>query len=228
MEVPEQLRGVLIDMDGVLLDTERVANRCWQAAEVETGFSMPPGFYDTLIGQSMTLCEERLHAVMEPGCDVQAFLKAAHAHYFEAITRQAIPVKLGARELLARLHGKRIPVCLVTSTFREMASRKLELTGLHPFLIHRVCGDEVAHSKPDPAIYRKGADKLGKDPSTLLAVEDSENGLRSALSAGCCVVHVPDMARVSLEVQMQARHVYRSLFEIIAALDRGELFLEGW
>ena len=93
MDAVLQVEGVLLDMDGLLLDTERVAERCWREAEEESGFPMPPGFYFTLIGQSMARIEERLHEVMDPACDVEAFLKVANRVYHDAIVRGAVPVK---------------------------------------------------------------------------------------------------------------------------------------
>jgi HAD superfamily hydrolase (TIGR01509 family) len=227
INLPLHLQGVIIDMDGVLLDTERVAEKCWRAAELETGFRMPEGFYFTLIGQAMPLIERRLIEVMDPACDIAAFLAVANRHYDHALTSEPVPVKEGAAELLAELATRNIPRCLATSTFRKLAAHKLESTGLSGYLPDRVCGDEVEHSKPAPDIYLKAAAKLGRKPSRLLAIEDSGNGLRAALDAGCVVAHVPDIAPVPLEIQTRADRIYRSLDEIRFAIDRGELlFLE--
>jgi HAD superfamily hydrolase (TIGR01509 family) len=223
MDHPLELQGLVIDMDGVLLDTERVAEKCWQAAEEETGFRMPDGFYFTLIGQAMPLIERRLVEVMDPACDIAGFLAVANRHYDHALTSEPVPVKDGAAELLEYLALRGVPRCLATSTFRKLAARKLESTGLAGFLPDRVCGDEVEHSKPAPDIYLKAAGKLGWEPSRLLAIEDSGNGLRSALEAGCKVAHVPDIAPVPLEIQARADRIYRSLDEIRFAIDRGEL-----
>lgn len=217
--------GVLLDMDGLLLDTERVAERCWHAAEVETGFSMPEGFYFTLIGQTLPLIERRLIEVMSPECDIPGFLQVAKREYDRALREEAIPVKDGAREFLAFLVAQSIPACLATSTFRELAKHKLEASGLLPLLPLRVCGDDVRHSKPAPDIYLLAAEKLGSDPSRLIVLEDSENGIVAALAAGCRVLHVPDIAPVALDVQARADRIYRNLREVKAAIARGELQL---
>lgn len=215
--------GVLIDMDGVLLDTERVAERCWHEAEKETGFFMPDGFYFTLIGQSMKLIEPRLEAVMDPECDVAAFLAAANRHYDHALAHHEIPVKSGARELLQYLREQEIPACLATSTFHELAARKLSSTGLLSLLPVRVCGNEIEHSKPAPDIYRAAADRLGLAPERLIAIEDSENGLRSALEAGCRVIHVPDIAPVSEDVRSRVHETFDSLDTVLSEMQRGGL-----
>jgi HAD superfamily hydrolase (TIGR01509 family) len=217
------IRGVLLDMDGVLLDTERVAERCWRAAEEETGWRMPDGFYFTLIGQSMHRIELRLQEVMAPDCDVAVFLQSANRHYDAALTRHAIPVKAGARELLEHLSRQAVPVCLATSTFRALAARKLAGAGLAGWLPLRVCGDEVTHSKPAPDIYLEAARRTGFAPHQLLAVEDSENGLRAALEAGCRVAHVPDIAPVAAAVRARTDRVYPDLGALLGALRGGAI-----
>lgn len=223
MDGPLQFQGVLVDMDGVLIDTERVAERCWRAAELETGWPMPEGFYFTLIGQSMQRIRERLGSVMPADCDVPLFLETANRHYRCALQEEPLVVKEGARELLEELSARGVPVCLATSTFRELAGHKLHLAGLSNLIPHRVCGDEVEQSKPAPDIYLKAASRLGLPAACTLAIEDSGNGLLAALAAGCRVAHVPDLAPVPLEIQARADRIYRSLRVLAEALGRGEL-----
>jgi HAD superfamily hydrolase (TIGR01509 family) len=223
MDSPLVIRGFLLDMDGLLLDTERISKRCWIAAEEETGFFMPPGFYDSLIGQSMARIRERLMEVMDPACDVDAFLEVASRIYTEAVTGPSLPLKKGARELLELLNAREIPRCLATSTGRDLCGRKLKASGLNGHLPMRVCGDDVSRSKPAPEIYLKAASQLGHAPGDLLVLEDSENGIRSALSAGCKVAHVPDLGQVQVETQIRVDRVFRDLLEVKASIERGEI-----
>lgn len=223
MEPPLIIRGFLLDMDGLLLDTERISKRCWIAAEEETGFHMPLGFYDSLIGQSMARIRERLIEVMDPSCEVDAFLTVAGRIYTEAVTGPSLPLKKGARELLELFNTREIPRCLATSTGRELCGLKLKAAGLNGHLPMRVCGDDVSRSKPDPGIYLKAASQLGHAPADLLVLEDSENGLRSAMSAGCKVAHVPDLGQVQVETQIRVDRVFRDLLEVKTAIERGEI-----
>ena len=223
MESGLLVKGFLIDMDGLLLDTERVAEKCWEAAEAETGHRMPEGFYHTLIGQSMRACRQRLDEVMDPACDNDAFLAIASRHYYERLLSGEVPVKKGARGFLEYLAGREVPRCLATSTGADLCRRKLEAAELIRWLPERVCGDEVAHSKPAPDIYLQAAERIGLSPEDLLVIEDSENGLRAGLAAGCRVVHVPDLGPVRLEVQCQATRIYRDLEQLQAAMERGEI-----
>jgi HAD superfamily hydrolase (TIGR01509 family) len=210
-------------MDGLLLDTERISKRCWIAAEEETGFFMPPGFNDSLIGQSMARIRERLIEVMDPACDVDGFLKVAGRIYTEAVTGSSLPLKKGARELLELLSAREIPRCLATSTERELCGRKLKASGLNGHLTMRVCGDDVSRSKPAPDIYLEAASQLGHVPGDLLVLEDSENGIRAALSAGCKVGHVPDLGQVHVDTQVRVDRVFRDLLEVTASIEREEI-----
>lgn len=214
-------------MDGLLLDTEKVSERCWIGAEQETGFYMPDGFYFTLIGQSMRCIREKLIEVMDPACDVDEFLKVAGRIYTDALTNEQVPVKSGAAEFLEYLEANQIPRCLATSTGRDLCRLKLESSGLLKWLPLRVCGNDVAQSKPAPDIYLKAAETVGFPPAELLAVEDSQNGLISAMEAGCRTAHIPDLDRVDLAVHTKVDRIYRDLSEFIAALERSEIEVGG-
>jgi HAD superfamily hydrolase (TIGR01509 family) len=223
MESILRIKGFLLDMDGLLLDTEKVSRQCWVEAEEETGFRMPPGFYSTLIGQSMARIRERLPSVMDPLCNIDDFLAVAGRIYTAALTDFPVPVKPGAPELLEILSRKGIPCCLATSTHRVLCEHKLESSGLGRWLPLRVCGDDVALSKPAPDIYLEAARRTGFAPGELLVLEDSENGIRSALAAGCRVAHIPDIAPVSMEWQVRVDRVYRGLADVLRALERDEI-----
>ena len=223
MEAPFAAGGFLIDMDGLLLDTERLAERCWAHAEQETGFDMPDGFYFSLIGQSLPLIRDRLVEVMDPACDVDCFIKAANRIYHHALMEESVPVKAGAMELLAWLEENSVPRCLATSTFSELCRHKLESAGLARLIPLKVCGNEVRRSKPAPDIYLEAARRLGQSPKDLLVIEDSENGLLAGLGAGCRVIHVPDIGPVALHVQARVDRVYRDLHALLASLQRGDI-----
>ncbi|NDV61314.1 HAD family phosphatase [Puniceicoccales bacterium CK1056] len=223
MDAILQIRGFLLDMDGLLLDTEKVSHRSWLEAEQETGFQMPAGFHGSLIGQSMVAIGTRLRQVMDPRCDVEAFLKVAERIYRSLLKDAPIPLKPGTVDFLEYLCQMNVPRCLATSTHRELCEQKLASTGLASLIPLRVCGDDVKHSKPAPDIYLEAASRIGEVPSSLLVLEDSENGIRAALSAGCQVAHIPDIGPVSLDWQVRTDCVFRSLDDVKAALERGEI-----
>jgi HAD superfamily hydrolase (TIGR01509 family) len=160
---------------------------------------------------------------MDPECDVQAFLLVAERIYRTSLKEAPVPLKDGALQFVQYLAELEIPRCLATSTHRDLCLQKLESSGLAPLIPNRVCGDDVDQSKPAPDIYLKAASILGHEPAQLLVLEDSENGIRAALSAGCKVAHIPDMGPVGLDWQTRADRVYKDLHTVIGALERGEI-----
>ena len=224
MEPILSVKGLLLDMDGLLLDTERVSESCWAEAERETGFRMPEGFYFSLVGQSIGH-RQRLVEVMDPACDIDAFLEVANRIYHSAILENPVPVKPGAAAFLEFLADSGVPRCLATSTGTELCRHKLQAAGLLQWLPLRVCGDQVDHSKPAPDIYLEAARRLNHPAGELLVLEDSENGLRAGMAAGCKVAHVPDIGPVRLDVQLRVDRVFRGLAEVKAAFERGEVRL---
>jgi HAD superfamily hydrolase (TIGR01509 family) len=209
-------------MDGLLLDTERLSLRCWEAAQEASGQRLPEGFYFSLIGLSLRTIEERLHAVMPETCDVPGLIAEAAAAYDRAL-RESIPVKEGAKAFLQHLEKEGIPRCLATSTFSELAEQKLRGAGLASYLPYRVCGDDVHESKPAPEIYERAAAVLHREPRDCIALEDSENGLRAALAAGCTVLHIPDLGPVAGEVRGRVAAEFPDLGAVLEAMREGEL-----
>ena len=181
--------GVLWDMDGTLVDTEPL----WLAAEHELiesfggVWSHEKGMQ--LVGngllQSAVIIQEA-GVRMEPLEIVRWLTDHVTAH----LDPESMPWRPGARELLRSLRDARVPTALVTMSYRQMA---LEVAGQLGFVGFDavIAGDDVAHEKPHPDPYLRGAAALGLEPGECVAIEDSFNGIRSAASAGTRAVAVP-------------------------------------
>ncbi|MCE2516457.1 MAG: HAD family phosphatase [Alphaproteobacteria bacterium] len=185
--------AVLSDMDGLLLDTEQVAKTCFDGLVQRYGIPDGDAIFPRLIGLNQAghqaVFTETLPDTVDPE-DFDAEWKAEFLRLLDG----AVPVKAGAMELLAYLHRHDIPVVVVTSTATEKARDMLSRGGLLKFCQGLVGGDQVAISKPHPEIYSKGAGLAGQPIGACLALEDSNNGVRSAHGAGAVVVQVPDLA----------------------------------
>ncbi|MCC5806264.1 MAG: HAD family phosphatase [Opitutales bacterium] len=212
--------AVVFDMDGTLLDTERVSLVAWRATEEATGFRMPEGFYETMIGQSEAGYRARLADVMPPECDLDAFVREANDRYRRLLHESPVPQKKGLLALLDFLRAAAVPLAVATSTHRRMAEAKLNYADLTGRFAALVCGDEVADSKPHPEIFARAAAALGAAPGCCLAIEDSANGVLSATAAGIPTVLVPDIAPVPEEVRARATAVLPDLDAVREALDR--------
>ena len=187
---PEQISGAVFDMDGLLLDTERVADRAWLQAGKEFGLSDPMRAINGCRGLN-DASTRHWFEVNEPGFDYEHFRQRARA-LSHAVTDVKVPVKAGAAEILRALKAKGLRLAVASSTREVTVRDQLSRAGLLEFFDEVITGDKVTHGKPHPEIFLTACDALGFPPEKCLAFEDSHNGLRSAYRARMFPVQVPD------------------------------------
>ena len=113
-----------------------------------------------------------------------------------SLASAGVPFRPGARELLLALREAGIPTALVTMSMRRMATSIVDLLDFDAFDLI-VAGDDVERPKPFPDPYLKAAELLGVDIRDTVAIEDSPNGVRSAVAAGCTVIGVPNLVSLA-------------------------------
>ena len=138
-----------------------------------------------------------------------------HDKYHESTTQEPIPLKEGVIPFLDHLKFLKISTAVATSTKHSAATKKLTDTQILQYFDVIIGGDQVKKSKPHPDIYLKAAETLGASPGRCLALEDSENGVRSAASAGMTVVQIPDLVPPSQELQKLGCIVLSSLCDVM-------------
>ncbi len=200
------MRAVLFDMDGTLVDSEKLWDISLQELCRRLGGDLTPEVRDATVGGSaegvMRIVYTDLGLELDPAHMAQSadWLHDYTAELFDG----GLPWCEGARELLDSLAEAAVPMALVTNTRRALAERALNSIGRHYFSVS-VCGDEVARAKPAPDPYERAATLLGLDPGDCLAIEDSVTGAASAEDAGCPVLVVPN--DVEVPVTPRRRHV---------------------
>ena len=221
MRAPRPVRrpaAVVVDMDGLMLDTEPLAARAWSEAAMALGVEFDAALAQAMIGRNFADCAAMVHARYGSGYPAAALLARWHATYDGIVEREGLALKPGVLELLVWLEDLGIPRAVATSTRRERARTKLVSTGLLPRFDELVGGDEVPLGKPAPDIYLEAAGRLSVAPAECVALEDSEPGMRAALAAGMTAVMVPDLAPPSPELLALAPLVLASLHEVRAHL----------
>jgi HAD superfamily hydrolase (TIGR01509 family) len=206
------MRAVLWDMDGTLVDSEKLWDISLQELYVRLGGTLSPQVRISTVGGS---AEGVIRIVYDDlGLNPDPVAMAESADWLHDCTGELFDGELpwcdGARELLEALADEAVPMALVTNTRRALTERALNSIGRQYFSV-TVCGDEVPRGKPAPDPYRRAAILLGLEPGACLAIEDSVTGATAAEDAGCPVLVVPN--DVEVPATPRRRHV-SSLAEI--------------
>jgi len=206
--------GVIFDMDGLMVDTERIARIAWQEASRAAGHEMPDAVFSLMIGRTKRDSGDLMRHHLGPGFDFERVHAATGILFEKIIERDGLPLKPGIRELLSALSAKKIPLAVATSTRNPVATQRLESVGLLPFFSVVVTGDQVARGKPEPDIFLEAVRRLGIDARASYALEDSFAGVRSAYGAGLRVIMVPDLLQPTPEITALTYAVAKSLHEV--------------
>jgi HAD superfamily hydrolase (TIGR01509 family) len=208
-------------MDGLLVDSERLERRVWQAAAREHGIDLSDERFATFIGHTREENDRQLAEYFGEAFDVVAFRETCHRGLRALMETEGVGLRPGAREWLEFVAGLGIPLGLATTSGATVVRERLG--GLVSAFRVVVTGPDVARGKPYPDIYLEAARRLGIAPTVGLALEDSPAGARSAIAAGMAVVVVPDLVTPPPDVASAAAGVYDSLDAVREAAARSWL-----
>lgn len=204
--------AVLFDMDGLLLDTERLAIEAWIAVSREAGYELTmPVMLETL-GRNEQDTRDIIVAHAGPDFPAAALKTAKRAAMRRRMEEEGMPTKPGADFILAALHEAGIPTALATSTDRERALWRLDRCGWTDLFAALAFGDEVPSGKPAPDIFLLAARRLGAQPRRCAVLEDSPGGLRAARAAGMTAIFIPDMKAPDDELTRLSHFIFPDLF----------------
>lgn len=211
--------AVVFDMDGLMVDTEPLAQQSWNMVLGDYGRKLDEATYKQMVGlrrrESATLVIEALDLKVNP-----AELLEQKEHYYVEIVADGAPPMPGLHRLVGELADRGIPWAVATSSPRSCAQQMLQQLGLSEMCRAVAAGDEVVLGKPAPDVYLLAAERLGIPPESCLAFEDSVPGARAAMAAGMLTVAVPNGPTNSVDDFDFVDYVFPSLDEVADNLDQ--------
>mgnify|MGYP001103328570 CR=1 FL=1 len=214
------MKGAIFDMDGLLLDTERLYQESWIEMAKRFGQTPDPAFPTAVSGSSGEGMRQIIRRYY-PAVDPYAFQAGCIARVDGILDEQGPPVKPGARELLKYFRRQGVKTAVASSSGRERILSNLRMTELDRFFDAVVSGQQVERGKPEPDIFILAAKEIGCAPEDCYVFEDSVNGVRAGMTAGCATVMVPDL--VPPPKGMAVSKVCASLLEAKALIEAGVL-----
>jgi HAD superfamily hydrolase (TIGR01509 family) len=212
--------AVILDMDGLMLDTEPVALRAFRSASRVLGCEFGDELFDRLLGLNARSARELLARHYGEGFPLDTFVQEVQQHYEAFLRSEGVPHKPGLAEFLRFLDERAIPRAVATSTGTAAAADILARAGVaHHFEIV-VGGDQVRQGKPAPDIFLEAAARLGRRASECAVLEDSEPGIRAAAAAGMKPILIPDTRVPTPEMRACAHAVVDSLAAARAVVER--------
>ena len=210
----KNIKAVVFDMDGLLLDTERISQSTFVEACRENGFEPDINIYHRCIGTNSVRTKEILMEGYGPSFPYDAVTGCWQEKFNKEAYEKGVPLKSGVMELLGFLKQNKVRMVVVTSTRRDTAVRGLAKAGILNQFEFIMGGDQIAKGKPHPEIYQKACRELDLIPQECLALEDSDNGVRSAGGAGLQVIQVKDLLEPSAEVRALGYPLVNSLLDV--------------
>ncbi len=187
------IRGILFDMDGLVLDSEVLYTRFWREAAHSLGYPMTEAQSLGMRSLGKNLGQPYLESLFGPSVDYTTLRNQRIEQMNAWVQTHGIPPKPGIYELLDYLEANGIAAAITSSSPMESIEKHLSAVNLkHRF--QKLCsGHDIPNTKPAPDIYLLGAKELGLKPEECLALEDSPTGILSAYRAGCLSVMIPDL-----------------------------------
>lgn len=212
------IRGVLFDMDGLVLDTEKLYSRFWMEACHFYGYPMTYEQSLEMRAANSRLGAENLHRFFGPDIDYVTIRNKRIELMDAFIAENGVEPKPGIFELLDALEARGIPTAITSSSPADRIRDHLESLGVYHRFASICSGYDVPCGKPAPDIYLHGAASLGLPPEVCLALEDAPLGILSAFRANCIPVMVPDQDQPDAQTQSMLYAKADTLSDIISLL----------
>lgn len=189
--------SVILDMDGTLLDTQRICIPAWDYAGEKQGFKNIGSHIPNICGMNQNGWTNYLKTNFK-GLDTDVFTRDARQYILD---NGKVEYKKGAQELIAFLKQNNIKIGLASGTSRKSVEHHLNEVKATDIFDAIVAGNEVENGKPAPDVFLVTAKKMGVNPETCFVFEDSPHGIKAGFSAGMKCIGIPDIVDFSEDIK---------------------------
>lgn len=212
------IKAIIFDMDGLMIDSERVTFECYQERLKDMNLTMDEEFYKTLLGKPIKGIYQRFYDVYGNDFPIENVIQDVHQLMTERFETEGVPVKKGLVELLHYLNDNNYKTIVATSSNRDRVDKILAQAKITEFFDDSICGDEVTKGKPNPEVFLKSCQKLGVNVDEAIVLEDSEAGIQASYDANIKVICIPDMKYPEKQYEEKTFKILKDLTEVTAYL----------
>ncbi len=214
--------ALILDMDGLLLDTEITYLMAWQQATLTQGYDLDEQFCLSLTGLQYQAVEQQLVAYCAGNLNLDEFRLASGRYWRQHVRRYGIALRYGFEQLLEVIERLQIPYCLATNSLGLNANECLQFAGVRDIFPDIVSRDQVRDGKPAPDIFIKAAKSMGVDIKDCLIVEDSVTGINAAINAGGFSIFIPSVLPVDVQAAEKSDLLLNNLADLAILIEAGK------
>ena len=208
------IKAIIFDMDGLMIDSERVTFECYQEILKGMNLTMDEEFYKTLLGKPLKGIYQRFYDVYGNDFPIENVIQDVHQLMAERFETEGVPIKTGLKSLLEYLKENNYKTIVATSSNRDRVDTILSQAQITDYFDDSICGDEVTKGKPNPEVFLKSCQKLGVNVDEAIVLEDSEAGIQASYDAGIKVICIPDMKYPEKQYEEKTFKILKDLNDV--------------
>ena len=208
------IKAIIFDMDGLMIDSERVTFECYQEILKGMNLTMDEEFYKTLLGKPLKGIYQRFYDVYGNDFPIEDVIKDVHALMAKRFETEGVPIKTGLKSLLEYLKENNYKTIVATSSNRDRVDTILSQAQITDYFDDSICGDEVTKGKPNPEVFLKSCQKLGVNVDEAIVLEDSEAGIQASYDACIKVICIPDMKYPEKQYEEKTFKILKDLNDV--------------
>ena len=208
------IKAIIFDMDGLMIDSERVTFEGYQEMLKKMNLTMTQDFYITLLGKPIKGIYQRFYDVYGKDFPIETVIKDVHEYMAVRFEKEGVPLKKGLVPLLKYLKANNYKTIVATSSNRDRVDNILKSADIEKYFDDSICGDEVSKGKPNPEVFLKSCQKLGVQNDEAIVLEDSEAGIQASAAADIKVICIPDMKYPEPEFAQKTYKICQDLDEV--------------